>query len=101
MQLDQVANTTAYQTLENEYIALNGKLRMATQIGVVNLIPFINRNVVRRAIGTLFERKIVERRVRRPFVVLAPVKKVRIREKQSISVFLPRGDGIRFSGIDA
>ena len=72
--LDEIAHTTTDQTLKNEDVALNGQLRMAVQIGVINFVPLVDRDVIGGSIGTLFERKIVEWRVARLFVILAPIK---------------------------
>lgn len=72
--LDEVAHTTTDQTLKNEDVALNGQLWMAVQIGAINFIPLVDRDVIRCSIGTLFERKIVEWRIVRLLVVLAPIK---------------------------
>ena len=52
-QLIEIAHTATYQTLKNEYIPLNGKLRMSGKIGAINLVTLVNRNVVRRPVYTL------------------------------------------------
>ena len=88
-QLIEIAHTATYQTLKNEYIPLNGKLRMPGKIGMINLVTLVNRNVVWRPVSTLLPGIIPKRVISRFAYVIRPNEESTQFSQYSIDRILP------------